>query len=111
MQFARDLDETAALKSASYGAGQIMGFNHKAVGYATVQDMVKKFDEGIRPQLDAVVAFIRANKTCMKGLKNDDYVTFATGYNGKGQAAAYGANIKAAAASYAKVTKGKKYAD
>jgi hypothetical protein len=86
LTFARTLDETAALKSASYGAGQIMGFNHKTVGYADVQTMVKKFDEGIKPQLDAILAFIKANKLCMQGLKADDYVMFARGYNGARQA-------------------------
>ena len=50
-----------------------MGFNHKVVGYADVQTMVKKFDEGIKPQLDAVIAFIKANSQCLKGLKTNDY--------------------------------------
>jgi hypothetical protein len=111
LTFARTLDETAALKSASYGAGQIMGFNHKTVGYPDVQTMVKKFDEGIKPQLDAVIAFIKANNLCIKGLKANDYVMFARGYNGSGQADAYAARIRDAAAAYKKATMGMKYSD
>lgn len=111
LTFARSLDETAALRSASYGAGQIMGFNHKSVGYDDAAAMVKEFDAGIRPQLDAVIAFIQSHPNCLKGLKTDDYVLFARCYNGAGKEAEYGALIKGAADAYRKVTKGKKYAD
>ena len=111
MAFARTLDETAALKSASWGAGQIMGFHFKTIGYADVQSMVKKFDEGIKPQLDAVVAFIKSNNLCTKGLKSNDYVMFAKGYNGAGQANAYATRIQDAAAAYKKVTMGMKSSD
>lgn len=106
LEFAQSLDKDAALKSASYGAGQIMGFNHKAVGYASAEEMVKGFDAGIRPQLDAVVAFIKSHPKCLKGLKEGNYELFAEGYNGTGKAAEYGARIKEAAETYAKVTKG-----
>lgn len=109
--YARSLDENAALRSASYGAGQIMGFNHKAVGYDDAAAMVKAFDSGIRPQLDAVIAFIKNHPTCMKWLKADDYVTFAKGYNGVGKEKEYGATIKEAVDAYRKVTTGKKFAD
>src|SRR5215831_19069380 len=35
------LDRDAALQSASWGAGQIMGFNFKAAGYPDVESMVQ----------------------------------------------------------------------
>jgi len=111
LAFAKSLAEEAALNSASYGAGQIMGFNHKAVGYNTAKEMVAKFDEGIKPQLDAMIAFIKGNKKCSEGLKNKDYVKFAEGYNGIGKAAEYAGFIVDAATAYAKVAKGKKYAE
>ncbi len=78
---------------------------------ADVESMVKKFDEGIKPQLDAIVAFIKANNLCLNGLKANDYVMFARGYNGAGKAADYGAKIQAGVAAYKKVANGKKYAD
>jgi hypothetical protein len=111
LTFARSLDENAALRSASFGAGQIMGFNHKVVGYDDAAAMVKAFDTGIRPQLDAVVAFIKNHPNCMKGLKADDFVVFAKCYNGAGKEQDYGAKIKEAADAYRKVTAGKKFAD
>lgn len=107
MAYARSLDDTAALQSASYGAGQVMGFNYASLGFASVQDMVKAFDAGIKGQLDGMIAFIKNNKACMDALKAGDYTAFATSYNGPGQAATYGALIKAAADAYKKVTAGK----
>lgn len=111
LTFARSLDENAALRSASFGAGQIMGFNHKTVGHDDAAAMVKAFDTGIRPQLDAVIAFIKNHPNCMKGLKADDFIVFARCYNGAGKEQDYGAKIKEAADAYRKVTKGKKFAD
>lgn len=107
LEFAKTLDESAALQSASFGAAQIMGFNHKAVGYDSAADMVKAFDSGIKPQLDACIAFIEAHPACADGLKAGDYVKFARGYNGAGKEEAYAKSIRAAAEAYAKVAKGK----
>ena len=111
LAFARNLDDTAALLSASYGAAQVMGFNHKKIGYKDVQSMYAAFNAGIRPQLDGMIAYIKATPLCMEGLKNRDYFKFATGYNGKGKENDYARKIKAAAESYAKVTKGKTEAE
>jgi hypothetical protein len=108
LAFARNLDDTAALLSASYGAAQVMGFNHRKIGYKDVQSMYQAFNAGIKPQLDGMIAYIKATPLCMEGLKNRDYFKFATGYNGKGKENDYAPKIKAAAESYAKVTKGKK---
>jgi hypothetical protein len=111
LEFAKTLDEEAALKSASHGVGQVMGFNHNTVGYTNAKDMAKAFDGGIKPQLDAVIAYIKENAKCMKGMKAKDYTLFAEGYNGGGQTVVYGARIKEAAEAYSEVTKGQKHAD
>jgi hypothetical protein len=111
LAFARSLDDTAALQSASYGAAQVMGFNHKTLGYPNVQAMHKDFTLGIRPQLDGIIAYIRNNKLCMQGLHERDYFKFAGGYNGKGKEADYSKKIREASESYSKVTKGVKSAD
>lgn len=79
------IDETAALKSASWGLGQIMGFNHKAAGYDTVQAMVKAFMEDEEEQLKAAVNFIKANKLDDE-LRAHNWSGFARGYNGPGYA-------------------------
>jgi hypothetical protein len=111
LSFARSLDDTAALQSASYGAAQVMGFNHKTLGYPTVQAMHKDFSLGIRPQLDGMISYIKNNKLCMEGIRERDYFKFAGGYNGKGKEADYSKKIREAAESYAKVTRGMKFAD
>ena len=76
------LDRTAALKSASWGAFQIMGFNHKTAGFADVEAFVKAMVSGQGAQLDGFVKFIKSN-----GLDDElirqDWAGFARGYNGK----------------------------
>ena len=52
---AMDLDETAALQSASWGIGQVLGENFKAAGYASPQDMVARMLACEDAQLAAAV--------------------------------------------------------
>lgn len=107
LELARELNDTAALRSISMGAAQIMGFNHATVGYDTVQDMFDAMCTSLPKQLDGLFAFIAASNTCMRGLRNGDYTTFARGYNGPGQAQTYGRLISAASSAYANVTRGR----
>jgi N-acetylmuramidase len=102
-EFARALNEEAALKSISMGLGQVMGFNYSKTGFSSVKDMFDSMSGSLRLQLDGMFNFFKNTPLCIKGLKEKDYVKFATGYNGTGQAAQYGANIKAAADAYIKV--------
>ncbi len=110
LDFARSLDDTAALKSISMGAAQIMGFNYQTLGYQSVQDMFESMAGSLPSQLDGMFAFIQANRTCMAGLQSGDYTQFARGYNGSGQAETYGALIRDAAAAYSRVTAGRAHA-
>ena len=85
-------DEVAALESASWGLFQIMGFHWRALGYASVQDMVKAMTASEAGHLDAMVRFIEANglkpslRKCRAG-NPDSCRDFARGYNGAGYAA------------------------
>lgn len=110
LDLARSLDDTAALKSISMGAAQIMGFNYATLGYANVQEMFDSMTQSLPAQLDGMFAFIRENGTCMAGLRSGNYTQFARGYNGSGQADVYGALISEAAAAYARVTRGRAHA-
>jgi N-acetylmuramidase len=76
------LHEEAALRSASWGMFQIMGDNHVAAGYPTVNDFVTGMMVSEQKHLDAFVAFIRANATILRALRNKEWATFAAGYNG-----------------------------
>lgn len=75
------IDETAALKGASWGLGQVLGENHKAAGFKTVQEMVLAMMADEEEQLAASVAFILTNRLDDE-LRRHDWAGFAKGYNG-----------------------------
>jgi hypothetical protein len=75
------LDRTAALMSASWGAGQIMGFNHAAAGFDAVEPMVAAMQASEDAQLRGVAAFLTANDL-VGALRARDWTTFARRYNG-----------------------------
>ena len=81
LEKAMRLDRAAALKSASWGAGQVMGMNHKMVGFDDVESMVEAMQTSEDAQLLAVVNFI---KSCRldDALRAKDWAKFARGYNG-----------------------------
>eukprot|EP00823_Brevimastigomonas_motovehiculus_P008193 TRINITY_DN7471_c0_g1_i1.p1 TRINITY_DN7471_c0_g1~~TRINITY_DN7471_c0_g1_i1.p1 ORF type:complete len:350 (+),score=86.96 TRINITY_DN7471_c0_g1_i1:56-1105(+) len=103
IQFSQDQDDTAALMSASYGTAQIMGFNHELVGFDNVQDMFLQFSRSIRSQLDGLFSFIANSPACLSGLQTQDYVKFASCYNGAGQASVYASHIVSAANAWISV--------
>lgn len=83
---AMELDRTAALMSASWGAPQIMGFNHKLAGHETVDDLVEAMKSGARAHLMAFVAFVE-NSGLAQALRkitafHASAKDFARGYNG-----------------------------
>jgi hypothetical protein len=85
---AMQLDRTAALRSASVGGAQIMGFNHKVAGFDTVDAFWSAMRKSERAHLDAFAAFIR-NSGLLEPLRqistlHEDCKPFARGYNGAG---------------------------
>lgn len=87
LQQAMNLDRNAALQSASWGKFQIMGFNHKAAGYSSVEAFVQDMYTSEGKQLDAFVNFIKADPAMHSALKRLDWAGFAQRYNGEGYAA------------------------
>lgn len=89
-----EVNSYVALMSASFGRWQIMGFNHKIVGYESPSEMFEAFAESEANQLMAFVEFVKYNglarhlidaerladagKSPLKPLN-----LFAIGYNGK----------------------------
>ncbi|MBX7111891.1 MAG: N-acetylmuramidase domain-containing protein [Dehalococcoidia bacterium] len=103
LEFARSLDETAALMSISMGVAQIMGFNHTLIGYDSVREMFDRFSTDIRFQILGMFDFIRGHgdsSPMLEALRVRNYEAFATGYNGNGQAAFYGGLISSAVAAF-----------
>jgi hypothetical protein len=78
---AMEIDETAALRSASWGLTQILGQNHSIVGYPTPQMMVLAFMEDEAMHLDAAVTFLIKNKID-DDLRNHNWAQVARVYNG-----------------------------
>jgi hypothetical protein len=81
LQRAIALDRRAALRSTSWGIGQVMGINAEMVGYEDVEAMVTGAESSEDEQLRAMFAFIRASKL-RTALQNQDWKTFARRYNG-----------------------------
>ena len=75
------LDRRAALRSASWGIGQVMGFHAESLGYPDVEAMVKAMVAEEDEQLRAVVTFI-VGKGLHRALQRQDWTAFAKGYNG-----------------------------
>jgi LysM repeat protein len=109
LEFARGLSNDPALESISMGAAQIMGFNYATEGYTGVQQMCDQMSGTSKPQLVGMFTFIENTPLCINGLKENNYVKFARGYNGAGQAEHYGVLIRDAAAAWTRITEGKTY--
>jgi len=78
---AMQLDEEAALQSASWGLGQILGTNFKAAGYPDVGTMVQAFVRSEDEQLTGMVRFIKTQGMATS-LAGKSWTEFARRYNG-----------------------------
>lgn len=74
-------DRVAALQSASWGIGQIMGENFRAAGFPDVETMVDTMIRGEDQQLSAMGRFLLAAKLHIP-LQARDWTSFARGFNG-----------------------------
>jgi N-acetylmuramidase-like protein/putative peptidoglycan binding protein len=81
LQSAINLDRTAALESASWGIGQLMGFNCGQAGFDDVESMVTAMMASENDQLMAMGNWIVKNNLD-KPLSRHDWAGFARGYNG-----------------------------
>ena len=71
----------AAMESASWGAYQIMGFNHRLAGFASVRDFVRAHERHERDHLRAFGRFLET-RGLLTALREQDWPAFALGYNG-----------------------------
>lgn len=93
LEAALALDANAALQSASWGLFQIMGFNFKACGFATVEDFVAFIKGPDDADMEAFINFVRANPAILQAMRDKDWKAFAQNYNGPGAVASYSAKI------------------
>ena len=78
---ARAIDRAAADQSVSWGLGQVMGANWRALGYGSVHDLVAEARSGVAGQVAVMARFIRANGLA-GSLRRRDWRAFARLYNG-----------------------------
>ena len=81
IQAACEIDQEAALKSVSWGLGQIMGSNFTIAGCSSVLEMVEQAKESEKNQLQQMANFIHQNGL-VDELQNKDWAGFAKRYNG-----------------------------
>jgi len=81
LENAMSLDREAALQSASWGIGQVMGFNYQVAGFVNIDNMVAAMVKDENAQLLAVANFIKGNNLA-GALQRQNWVSFARGYNG-----------------------------
>lgn len=89
------LDMRGACRASSWGAPQIMGFNHRDAGYPDPVAMVQAMADSAEAQLGAFVTLIEA-WGLDSALRGHDWRAFARRYNGSGQVERYAAKMEAA---------------
>jgi hypothetical protein len=100
LEQAMQLDRKAALQSASWGIGQLMGFNYRVAGYTGVNSMVAAMVKSENAQLLAVARYIKGNNLS-EALQRQNWASFARGYNGpEFKKNEYDARLAAAHAKY-----------
>lgn len=100
---AMSINVEAALRSASWGLGQILGENHLAAGYATAESMVLHFMEDEEHHLQAMINFLK-EKSLDDDLREHRWEALARGYNGAAYAKhGYHTRLKKAYEKWAKI--------
>lgn len=81
LERASKINREAALLSASWGRFQIMGFNWKLCGSASLQDFINDMFKDEDSQLKCFTNYIKSTFLDDE-LRNHDWAGFARGYNG-----------------------------
>jgi hypothetical protein len=76
------LDRKAALHSASWGLGQIMGSNFAHAGFKNVESMVEAMLCSEDEQLAATAAFLGHDSKLLSAMQSHNWAAFARKYNG-----------------------------
>lgn len=115
-EFARELDEDAAMRAISMGLGQIMGFHYDIIGYSSPRQMFDAMSKSTKSQLDGFFSGVQYTNggdafTCLDRLKSADYVAFAACYNGVGRDITYADQLLRAMNDYKQLTENRLYSD
>jgi hypothetical protein len=99
------INPEAALRAASWGGSQIMGFNHKKAGSPSAIAMVTAMAESADAQMAATIALLDA-WGLTTALRAHDWLAIARAWNGTGQPEVYAARMEAAYRRWARVQTG-----
>ena len=80
--FAKNPDK--AMQSTSIGLGQIMGFNFKRLGFASVGAMWDDAKKGLENQIIQIAKFINTDAKLKQAILDRDWFKIASIYNGSG---------------------------
>lgn len=80
--FATKLDRFAALSATSMGAPQIMGFNHKRIGYASPEAMYRAFQRSEVAQTIGFFNYCITDPDLFAAMRQGDWTEIARRYNG-----------------------------
>lgn len=78
---AAKLNREAAMKSASFGLFQIMGFNYEKCGCKSIQEFINRMCASEQDQLELFLEFVE-NSGLIKALQTKNWALFAHSYNG-----------------------------
>lgn len=87
-EFAKTINPQAAYQSISMGAGQIMGFNHARVGFASAEAMFDAF-ESAQVQTIAFINYFLSDPALVQAMQQKDWREIAKRYNGSGAVDTY----------------------
>lgn len=79
------INEDAAYRSISMGAGQIMGSNAKSLNYGNAKAMLTAFASDEAEQISAMLRFIGNNPAMVRAARAHHWTAFARIYNGPKQ--------------------------
>jgi hypothetical protein len=97
LQRAMALDHDAALSSASWGLGQIMGYHAGKLKYAGIDSMIDAFVSSEDHQLEGMCRFIMSTPRLRDAMYRKEWATIAFCYNGSAYAKnEYDAKLRAA---------------
>lgn len=77
-----DTTRDAALMATSWGQFQLMGFNWRACGFASLQAFINAMYRSAPAQLAAFCGFIESDERLQSALRHHDWPTVAKLYNG-----------------------------
>jgi N-acetylmuramidase/Family of unknown function (DUF5675) len=79
---ARQINEEAAYQCTSWGAMQVMGFNHASGGYRSAKEMAQSYGQSEENQIRGALNFIRSNKPLERAIRGLNFRNTAYYYNG-----------------------------